>query len=228
VLPLAFSAVFVGACGATRQGHDGVPENGSANSPRVSIPAERSIGRKDAPITIEVFSDFQCVGCADFHLHTLARVRDEYSATGRVYVIHREYPLPIPSHQYSRDASRWALAAAAIGKYEAVADALFRDQASWGKTGDIEATVSRVLTVEELRRVRQVRQNSAAEIDAALSRDHSLGQTFPVHGTPSFRILVGGTEVFADHDEPDKLTPTTPRLKVYENLKRFLNEHLAR
>ena len=50
----------------------------------------------------------------------------------------------------------------------------------------------------------------------------------PFHGTPSFRILVHGTEVFADHDEPDKLTPTTPRLKTYANLKRYLDEQLPK
>ena len=195
---------------------------------RLSIPDERSVGRKNAPIKIEVFNDFQCAGCADFHLKTLARVREEYCATGKVYLVHYEYPLPIPSHQYAREAARWALAGAAVGKYEVVADALFSDQASWAKSGNIAATVSPILTADEFIRVKQARRENAEEIDAALAQDFALGRSFVVHGTPSFRILVKGTEVFADHDEPEKITPTTPRLKLYPNLKRYLDEHLPK
>jgi protein-disulfide isomerase len=62
----------------------------AASSP---IPDERGVGSKDAPIVIEVFSDFQCRGCAEFYLQTLARVIEEYGTKGKVYLIHREYPL---------------------------------------------------------------------------------------------------------------------------------------
>src|SRR5712691_9145081 len=128
ILPVACSIIVIGACALTRTRQDGIASNGSTTKVQpVSVPDERSVGRKEAPIKIEVFSDFQCAGCADFQLQTLARVREEYCATGKVYLIHHEYPLPIPSHQYSRDAARWALASAAVGKYEVVADALFRD-----------------------------------------------------------------------------------------------------
>jgi len=228
-LPIACGIIVMSACALTHRRHNETASNDAMTKVRRdSVPGERTVGRKDAPITIEVFSDFQCAGCADFHLQTLARVREEYSATGKVYWIHREYPVPIPSHRYSREAARWALASAAVGKYEAVADALFRDHANWGTSGNIEATVSRVLTGEQFARVKQVRQDDAEEIDAALAQDIALGHSFPVYGTPSFRILVRGTEVFADHDEPEKLTPTTPRLKSYENLKRYLDEQLAK
>src|SRR5215469_18144271 len=63
-----------------------------------SIPDERSVGSKDAPIIIEVFSDFQCHGCAEFYLQALARTIEDYSNKGKVYLIHHEYPLPTPSH----------------------------------------------------------------------------------------------------------------------------------
>jgi hypothetical protein len=196
--------------------------------PDERIPLERSAGRRDAPIRIDVFNDFQCSGCAEFHLQTLARLRDDYCATGKVYLVHHEYPLPIPSHAYARNAARWALAATAVGKYELVADALFRDQARWAKSGDIEGTVSSVLTLQELSRVKRTLDTDAEAIGTALEQDRALGRSFPVHGTPSFRILLHGREVFADHDEPDKITPSTPRLKTYENLKRYLDEQLVK
>ena len=195
-------------------------------SPPFSIPDERGVGRKDAPIVIEVFSDFQCTGCADFYLQTLAKVIEEYSKPGKVYLVHREYPLPI--HRYAREAARWALACAEIGQYEKASAALFRDQATWGKTGDIEATIASTLTSSELAAVKQALKAGGDKIDAALEKDLSLGRAFPVHGTPSFRILLHGTEIFADHDEPEKILPTDPKLKDYRALKLYLDEKLSK
>jgi protein-disulfide isomerase len=191
-----------------------------------SIPEERSAGRKEAPVVIEVFSDFQCAGCAEFYLQTLTRVIEEYCESDRVYLIHREYPLPI--HRYALEAARWALACAGIGKYEQAAAALFRNQSIWGKDGNIEAAIASVLTPAELAGVIRAMKDDGDRIAAALESDVSLGHSFPVHGTPSFRILVHGAETFADHDEPEKILPTDPRLKEYPILKRYLDEYLAK
>lgn len=195
-------------------------------SPPFSIPDERGIGQKDASIVIEVFSDFQCTGCGEFYLQTLAKVIEEYSKPGKVYLLHREYPLPI--HRYAREAARWALACAGVGQYEKASAALFRDQATWGKSGDIEATIASTLTSTELTAVKQAMKDAGDKIDAALERDLSVGRAFPVHGTPSFRILLHGTEIFADHDEPEKILPTDPKLKNYSALKRYLDEKLSK
>jgi protein-disulfide isomerase len=192
----------------------------AASSP---IPDERGVGSKEAPIVIEVFSDFQCRGCAEFYLQTLARVIEEYGSKGKVYLIHREYPLALPSHRFARDAARWALASAAIGRYERAAAALFHDQSTWGESGDIEATIASVLTPAELTDVKQAIKDNGEEIEAALAHDVSLGRSFPVHGLPSFRIVVRGSEVFADHDEPQK---GLPNLKSYLSLKRYFDEQL--
>ena len=190
-----------------------------------SIPGERGVGSKDAPIVIEVFTDFQCRGCAEFYLQTLTRVIGDYSKKGTVYLIHREYPLAIPSHRYARDAARWALACAAIGQYERAAAALFHDQSTWGESGAIEATIASVLTPAELASVKQAMKDHTDDIEAALAHDESIGRSFPVHGLPSFRIVVRGSEVFADHDEPEK---ALPNLKTYSSLRRYLDEQLAK
>jgi protein-disulfide isomerase len=191
-----------------------------------SIPDERGTGRKDAPIMIEVFSDFQCTGCGELYLQTLANVIEEYCKLGKVYLLHREYPLSI--HRYAREAARWALACAGVGRYEEASAALFRDQAIWEKSGDIESTIASTLSPTELATVKQALKNEGDKIDAALDRDLSIGRAFPVHGTPSFRILLYGTEIFADHDEPEKILPTDPKLKSYAALKRYLDEKLSK
>jgi protein-disulfide isomerase len=190
-----------------------------------SIRDERGVGSKNAPIVIEVFSDFQCRGCAEFYLQTLMRVIEDYSNKGKVYLIHREYPLSIPSHRYARDAARWALACAAIGQYDRAAAALFHDQSTWGESGEIAAIITSVLAPADLASVKQAMKDNGAEIEAALAHDISFGRSFPAHGLPSFRIVVRGREVFADHDEPEK---GLPNLKSYPDLKRYLDEELAK
>lgn len=151
---------------------------------------------------------------------------DEYSNNGKVRLIHHEHPLAIPSHRYAHEADRWALACAAIGQYERAATALFRDQSAWGESGDIEGTLASVLTPADLASVKQTLKDNVGEIEAALAQDMSIGSSFPVRGTPSYRIVVRGSEVFAEHDEPEKATHNL--LRSYPSLKRYLDEQLAK
>jgi len=74
----------------------------------------KAIGSKSAPITMEVFSDYQCPSCRLLYEQTLKPLINEYVATGKVYLIHRDFPLPM--HKYSTDAARWVNAGAKIGR----------------------------------------------------------------------------------------------------------------
>jgi len=56
-------------------------------------------------------------------------------AAGKVYFIHRDFPLPM--HPYSHQAARWSNAAAKIGKFQEVDAALFDNQAAWSADGNI-------------------------------------------------------------------------------------------
>src|SRR5579863_10173378 len=76
----------------------------TAKAQPFSIPAERATGRKNAPIVIEVFTDFQCPHCREFYLQTLTKVMEDYCDKGKVYLIHRTFPLHF---RYSREAARW-------------------------------------------------------------------------------------------------------------------------
>ncbi len=96
---------------------------------------ERASGKKDAPIVMEVWTDFECPHCKELYLHTLRRLMDDYCATGKVYLIHRDFPLQ--GHVHAREAARWADAAATIGKYEEVTEALFSNQEVWSVSGNI-------------------------------------------------------------------------------------------
>src|SRR4051812_46625209 len=117
-----------------------------------AIPAGKASGSASAPIHIEVFSDFQCPSCKMLYEETLKPMMNDYVATGKVYLIHRNFPLQM--HQHSREAAAWANASLRVNKYEQVSAALFRQQNSWAADGKIEAALAGVLNAEEMKKVK--------------------------------------------------------------------------
>ncbi len=83
-------------------------------------------GSKNAPIVMEVFSDFQCPACKTLFMTTNRQVLDNYVSTGKVFLIHRDFPLPM--HAHSQVAAQYSRAAAQVGKFDAVEEALFQNQ----------------------------------------------------------------------------------------------------
>ena len=56
-----------------------------------------SIGRADAPIKIEEFTDFQCPFCGKAH-HVIMEILNKYP--DKIYLTHRDYPLDIECNPY--------------------------------------------------------------------------------------------------------------------------------
>ncbi|MBZ5620456.1 MAG: DsbA family protein [Acidobacteriia bacterium] len=151
------------------------------------IDKARSIGNPAATVRIELFSDFQCPGCKVFHEAVLPVIIRDYVAQGRVYVISHEFPLPM--HPYSREAANYAVAAAEVGKYQQVADALFKNQATWGNNGKVWDTVAAVLTPTEQKRVQALAKESS--VLAQVQQDVDAGQMQRVGGTPTVFVVKG-------------------------------------
>src|SRR5258708_30610754 len=87
------------------------------------VDPHKAFGSKNAPVTMEVFSDFQCPACKTLFTTTNRRLMDDYVSSGKVYLIHRDFPLAM--HAHSRVAARYARAAAQLGKVQPVEQALF-------------------------------------------------------------------------------------------------------
>jgi len=149
----------------------------------------KAVGSSSAPITIEVFSDFQCPHCKTLHEQTLPPLIKDYVATGKVYLIPREFPLP--GHQYSRLAAAYATAAARIGKYGDVADRLFLHQAEWSMSGKVDETACRGLTAAEAQTVRSLLNDKS--IVAEIERDMDLGHKIGLQQTPTMLIRHGSS-----------------------------------
>lgn len=155
-----------------------------------------------AKVTLEVFSDFQCPACKTLHDQTLKPLVAEYVDKGRVYLIHRDFPLPV--HAYARQAAALACAAARIGKYEPVSDALFDTQAAWSNDGKVEAVVVNAVGAADAKRLSDLAKSPEvlAEIESDMQKGRAAkltqtptmvlshnGKTYPVAGVVTFPIL---------------------------------------
>lgn len=149
--------------------------------PPQDVDPHKAFGSKNAPVIMEIFSDFQCPACKTFFLTTNRQLMDNYVSSGKVYVIHRDFPLSM--HAYSRVAARYARGAAQIGKFEAVEKVLFENQEKWEQNGDVDGTVAGVLSGAEMAKVRALVKGGT--LDAAIDKDFSLGQMYRVNQTPT-------------------------------------------
>lgn len=190
-------------------------QTGAKAATTATVPAPvKTMGSKTAPITVEVFSDFQCPACKSLYEQTLRPLIDNYVVTGQVYLIHRDFPLDI--HRYSRLAARYANAAARLGKFERVATALYGRQQNWSVDGSVDAAVATVLTPAEMKKVRQWVEQPA-QLDLAIDQDVRLGGRVPVRSTPTMIVMHRGTTY-----------PLPPGGVNYSLLRQFLEELLRR
>ena len=147
-----------------------------------------TFGNPRAPVLIEVFSDFQCPACKYFHDNEFQRIMTDYVVPGKVYVIYRYFPLPM--HPYGRACAEFACAAARVGRYQKVADALFAQQATITAVGNVEAVANSVLTPTEQKTVKSLLKSP--EVQKEIETDIEEGKAVPVPSTPTLWVTAHG------------------------------------
>jgi protein-disulfide isomerase len=154
------------------------------------VAGAKALGSKSAPITIEVFEDFQCPACRNFYESSLKMVIDNYVNTGKVYLVHRDFPLDI--HPYSHDAARLANAAARLGQFETVERALFDNQEKWSPNGKIDEAITTDVSALKLKKIRDYEAAHMEEINSSIERDHAMGVQRNVNQTPTIYVTSHG------------------------------------
>jgi len=198
----------------------------------VSAAPTKTIGNKNAPITMELFSDYQCPACGGFFENTMRPMINEYVAWGKVYVVHHDFPLQ--KHASSGQAARWANAAAKIGKFQEVDAALYDSQDKWPVDGDIGKFVAGAMSAADYKRVQAImktcvasaptarganavpKADSACPVDEYIVQDIVLGYQLPVKVTPTFVIHYKGQSY-----------PATPGSVSWPVLKQFFDTLLS-
>jgi protein-disulfide isomerase len=96
------------------------PQQGS-QAPKPDEPASVSVsglpylGKADAPLTMVMFTDYQCTFCSRFELQTLPEIKKQYIDTGKLRFVVRDMPMPF--HPNAPKASEAAYCAEEQGKY---------------------------------------------------------------------------------------------------------------
>jgi protein-disulfide isomerase len=173
----------------------------------------KTYGNKSAPITLEVFSDYQCPSCRNFFETTLRPMISDYVASGKVYLVHRDFPLSM--HLYSGQAARWANAAGQIGEFESVEAALYDNQNTWSVDGNIEKILSGAMSSGNFKRLETIVKgcenppiyskpdktipaqagSHLCAADNSIAHDIQLGYQVPVQATPTYVIYFRGQHI---------------------------------
>jgi protein-disulfide isomerase len=139
-------------------------------------------GNADAPVTVVIFSDFQCPFCSRVE-PTLKQIRDTYGPQ-KVRLVWKNQPLPF--HQNARPAAEAAMAVFGLGGNDAFwkfHDTAFQNQqglsddsyAKWAQAAGVDAAKFK----EAL---------SSKKFSSKIDEDMALGNKVGANGTPAFRI----------------------------------------
>lgn len=149
---------------------------------KVDLADSPVIGPPGAPVTIIVWSDFECPACG-YAVPYLDEVLSKYS--NEVRLVHKLYPLK--SHPHSRPAAHAAIAAKRQGKYWEMEKALFSHQKHL-EDKDLEE-YARNIGLDMQRFNRDINDPKCEDI---IERDRAEAEKHGLSGTPF--ILINGRE----------------------------------
>ena len=171
----------------------------------------KTYGSSAAPIKMEVFSDYECPSCRSLYEQTLRPMIADYVSAGKVYLVHRDFPLPM--HKYGYEAARWANAAARVGQFQNVEAALYDNQPAWSVDGNIEKFIAAAMPAADFKRVQKLMEGCTGaatastdggrmlnvaqtargcSLDPYINEDRALGTRIPVQATPTYVITYKG------------------------------------
>ncbi len=137
-----------------------------------------TLGPAKAPVTLVVFSDFQCPFCAKA-APALKKLIDTYP--GKVRLVFRNYPLPM--HKDAQRAAETAVHAHEQGKFWEYHDLLFADQNNL-EAGDLKRYAARLGL--DVRQFDQALRSRKYEVK--VKSDIEEGSKYRIAGTPAIYI----------------------------------------
>jgi protein-disulfide isomerase len=140
-------------------------------------------GPVNAPVTVVMFSDFQCSACSRTH-PILKKVLDEYA--GKVRFVVRDFPLR-NIHQNAFNAARAANAANVQGKFFEYTEILYRNQDALG-----DDSLKKYAAQVGLNVAKFALDFTAEKTAAEIQHDISDGEAYGVNGTPT--IFINGVK----------------------------------
>lgn len=147
-----------------------------------ALPVGIRVGDSTSRVTVVVFSDLECPGCAAFHETVWKEVRKQASSDVSMLFVH----YPLTGHRFAVQAAQAAECASARGRFESFVDAVYAKQdslgiKSWGSYAR-EAGIADTTSIARCARDPRLFQRIQAGRELALS--------WEVSGTPT--VIVNG------------------------------------
>jgi protein-disulfide isomerase len=147
-------------------------------------------GPRSAPVTIEVYGDFQCPSCGAATA-VIGELEKQY--TGQLRVIFHEFPLAM--HNHATEAAMAAEAAGLQGHFWEMHDMIYKYQSVWSQATNVShffAAYAESLGLD----VGQFQSDAkSAEIQERVVSEGEAGVARGVKNTPT--IFINGREVFS-------------------------------
>jgi len=147
-------------------------------------------GKKEAPVTIVEFSDYECPFCERFYSQTYGQINEKYIKTGKVKLIFRDFPLGF--HANAQKAAEAAECAGKQGKYYKMHDKLFEEGVKGGVDSYKEFAKEIGADTDKFDDCLD-----SGEMESEVKKDMLDGQKYGVQGTPAFFIngkLISGAQ----------------------------------
>ncbi|MDE3197869.1 MAG: thioredoxin domain-containing protein [Acidobacteriota bacterium] len=150
----------------------------------------KAMGSASAPLTLEVYADYECPHCMRFYQDVVPEVISEFVKTGKVRLLHRDFPLQ--GHAYARIAAKYANAAGQLGAYDLVVGQIFKTQADWSQNGNVDGEVAKVVPPGTMQKIRELVKNDA-HLDDTVNTDMAQGTADGLNQTPTLVIVNNAT-----------------------------------
>jgi protein-disulfide isomerase len=144
-----------------------------------------ALGEDNAPVTVEMFSDFQCPFCKQSDSTVIPQLINQYVATGKVKFIYRPFSF---LGQESLDAAQSAYCANEQGKFWEFKEILFANQKSENTGGFVQTrllAIGKFVGLDMTQFTACVQSNKYA---AQVQKDNQAAAGRNVHSTPSFFV----------------------------------------
>ncbi len=153
------------------------------------------LGNPNAPVTIEIYSDFECPFCARFANNVMPRLIADYVITDKAKLVYKYFPLPF--HPNARNAAYVAMCANTKGKFWHIHDKFYRNFNNLDNEALSNAAAEVGLTQKDLERC----FSDPSILDSLIDNTMQAAVQKGIRGTPT--LVINGKPIagLAPYDE---------------------------